>query len=157
MAIVGLIEWDGTDEAHDRGPTWKHADDIGAPLDLIVEPLDGTGGVRLCAMRRPDVHVGQHVLLGGIHQGDKLWHVRAELVGDHAPLGMGCRGVLLGVGGAGADEEGMEWHRDAKPHRPYFMSQHSAKASHQSVMTKLNRAPARRTSVVQCISLRGRA
>ncbi len=51
-------------------------------------------------VRGREVHVGQHVLLGGIHQGGELGHFRAELAGNLAPLGMGGRGVLLGVGGA---------------------------------------------------------
>jgi hypothetical protein len=56
--------------------------------------------MQLGPVRDGEVHVGQHALLGAVHQHGELQHLRAELVGKAAPLGMGRRGILLGAGGA---------------------------------------------------------
>ncbi len=48
-------------------------------------------------------HVGEHVLLGAIHQRGEFRHLRPDLGGDIAPLGA-CR--LRGVLGNGRGDEG---------------------------------------------------
>ena len=50
--FVVLLEQDGADEAGDGFLVGEDADDIGAPLDLADQPLDGVGGVQLGAMLR---------------------------------------------------------------------------------------------------------
>lgn len=80
------------------------ADNIGAALDFAIEALDGVGAVDLGAVLAREVHVGEHVMLGGIHQLGQLRHSRAELVGHSAPLGMG--GGRIGLGGGSADPGG---------------------------------------------------
>jgi site-specific DNA recombinase len=79
----------------------KDTDHVGAALDLAIEPLDRVGAVQLGPMRGGEVHVGEDVFLGGVHQGGELGHLGAELVGNGPPLGVGGGGILLGIGGAG--------------------------------------------------------
>jgi hypothetical protein len=49
--FVVLFEQDGTDETPDGGFVGEDADDLGAPLDLAVQPFDRIGGVQLGPMR----------------------------------------------------------------------------------------------------------
>ena len=44
--FVGLLEQDGTHEAGDGGLVGIDADELGAALNLAVEPLDGVGAVQ---------------------------------------------------------------------------------------------------------------
>ena len=99
--FVGLLEQDGADEPGDRGFIRKDADNIGAALDLTVEPLDGVGAVQLGAMLPREIYVGQDVMLGGVHERCELGHPRAQLVSHGAPLGV--RGRCVGLGERGAD------------------------------------------------------
>lgn len=55
-------------------------------------------------MLRREGHVGEDILLGGIHQPRELGDGRPQLVGDLAPLGFGGLGGFLGEGGG--DEGG---------------------------------------------------
>ncbi len=98
--LVGLLEEDGADEPNHGGLVGKDPDHVGAALDLAVETLDRVCGMQLGAVSGGEVHVGEHVLLGGVHQRGELRHLRAELVGDGAPLDVGGGCVLLGIGGA---------------------------------------------------------
>ncbi len=41
--FVVLFEQDSSDQAGDRLLVWEDADDLGAPLDLPVEPFDRVG------------------------------------------------------------------------------------------------------------------
>ena len=69
----------------------------------LISPLRRSIGLvlwNLARCSRWEVHVGEDVLLGGVHQGGQLRHLGAELVGHRAPLGVGGRGILLGIGGA---------------------------------------------------------
>jgi hypothetical protein len=43
-------------------------------------------------------HVGEHVGFALVHQGGPLGEGRPELIGDLAPLALGCLGVVLGEG-----------------------------------------------------------
>ena len=60
--------------------------------------------MQLGAMCRREVHVGENVVLGLVHEGRELRCLGPELVGDLAPLGASGLGVLLGEGGG--DEGG---------------------------------------------------
>lgn len=65
----------------------EDADDLGAPLDLAIEALDGVGAVKLGLV--------QYVFFGGVHELGELRYFRPDLVGDVAPLGAcGLRCVL---------------------------------------------------------------
>lgn len=97
--FVGLLEQGGPDETHDGGLVEEFADDIAAPLDLVIEPWDGVGGVQLGGCAAKKVQGGQHVLIDGIQEGGDLGPLRTEITCDGAPLGLHGRGVLLGVGG----------------------------------------------------------
>ena len=60
--------------------------------------------MQLGAMCRREVHVGENVVLGLVHEGRELRRLGPELVGDLAPLGLGAVCVVLGEGGG--DEGG---------------------------------------------------
>ena len=98
--FIGLLEEQRADEPDSGCFVRKDADDIGAALDLAVEALDRVGAVQLGPVFPGKVHEGQHILLGGIHQGGQPGHRGAELVGHFPPLGVGGRGIGLGIGGA---------------------------------------------------------
>ena len=65
----------------DRVLVWKDADDIGAPLDLAVEPFDGVGGMEFWPMGGGEAHIGEHVGFGLVHHGGELGDFGTELVG----------------------------------------------------------------------------
>jgi hypothetical protein len=47
-----------------------------------------------------EVHVGEDVLLGAIHQGRELWDLWPQLVGHRSPLPPGALRIGFRVGGA---------------------------------------------------------
>ena len=93
------LEQDCPDEAGDGGLVGKDADDIGAPLDLAVQSFERVGGMQLGPVSGREVHVGQHIGLGFVHEGGEFRQFGAQLVGDLAPLRLGRLGVLLCEGG----------------------------------------------------------
>src|ERR1044072_187234 len=97
MAISGKS--DSADESGDGGLVREDADDFGASLDLAVEAFERGGRVQLCSMLWREAHIGQPVFLGGIHEGGQLWDRRPELIGNLAPLDLGCIGGFLREGG----------------------------------------------------------
>ena len=98
--FVVLLQQQRADQADDGRFVWKDTDDVAAPLDLAVEPLQGVGRVDLGAMLGRELHVGQHVSLRFVHEGSQFRHTRAGLICDLAPLLFGGRRVVLGEGGA---------------------------------------------------------
>ena len=102
--FVGLLEEYGADQPDGgvdrlwRSTVREYADHVGAALDLAVEPLNRVRAVQLDPMRGGEVHVGEDVLLGGVHQGGELRDLGTDLVGDPAPLGVGGRRIGLGEG-----------------------------------------------------------
>ena len=52
-----------------RGLVREDPDDIGAALHLLVQALDRIGAVQLGAVLAGEGHVGQHVVLAGVHAG----------------------------------------------------------------------------------------
>ena len=59
-----------------------------------------------------EVHVGENIGLGIVHQGGEPWHAWSGLIGDLAPLLAGGFGIVLGEGGADPGGD------DACRHRP---------------------------------------
>ena len=102
--FIVLFEQDGADEAGDCGLVWEDADDLGAALDLAVEPLQRIGAVDLGPVILGKAHEGEDIGFGFVHQCGELGHLGPELIGDLAPLGSGHLGILLGEGGG--DEGG---------------------------------------------------
>ena len=47
---------------------------IGAALDLAIDPLDRVGAVELDAMLPGESRIGQHVCLGLVHDRSELGH-----------------------------------------------------------------------------------
>ena len=66
-------------------------DDIGPPLDLAVQALDGIRAVQLRPVLLGKGHAGEDALLGPVHEGRELGQLRAHLVRDLAPLRLGRR------------------------------------------------------------------
>jgi hypothetical protein len=62
---------------------------VGAALDFAVHPLEGVGASDLGPVLAGKVHVGQHVVARGVHEGAELWLLLAQRIGDDAPLGFG--------------------------------------------------------------------
>jgi hypothetical protein len=63
--------------------------------------------VDLGAVLARKVHVGEHVVLGGVHQFGQLGDLGAELVGDAAPLDVG--GGRIGFGESGPAQRQSGW------------------------------------------------
>jgi len=99
---VVLFQKDSADETGNRLFVGEDADNISTPLDLAIEPLDRIVAVQLRAVLGWEGHVGQHILLGAVHQGSEFWHGRAQLIGDATPLGL-C-GLWSFLGESGGDE-----------------------------------------------------
>ena len=95
-----MAEKDGADEPF----VGKDTDDVGAALDLGMEPFDRVCGVQFLAVLPGEAHEGEHIGLGLVHENCQLGHLGPELVGDLAPLDLRAVGVLLGEGGG--DEGG---------------------------------------------------
>lgn len=76
-------------QSHDGVVVGKDADDVGPTLDLLVDAFERIGGGDLGPMRPGDVHVGEHVLAGGVRPGRALRLLLAERVGDPVPPGQG--------------------------------------------------------------------
>ncbi len=66
--LVVLFEHQGADQACDGGFVGEDADRVGAPLDLLVEPFQRIGGMDLEPVRLWERLVGEHVVLGALHQ-----------------------------------------------------------------------------------------
>ncbi len=98
----------------------KMACHVGAPLDLLVQPLEGVGGVQLGAVAHGEGHVGQDIGLGVVHQRAELRPSGAELIGDVAP-GSGRGGVVglnEGLPDGGRDDGGLAA-RDVRERIPH--------------------------------------
>jgi hypothetical protein len=72
-----------------------NAHDVGAPLDLRVEPLERVGRVDLRPVRPREGHEGEHVALGLVHQHPEPGELAAQLIGHRSPLRPGRIGRLL--------------------------------------------------------------
>ena len=87
-----------------NGPT--SVDHACPALDLAVEAFQWIGAVQLHPVLGWEVHVGQHIRLGAVHQNGKLGQLRPELIGNGAPLPGGIHRIILreGRGDEGRDD-----------------------------------------------------
>jgi hypothetical protein len=69
---------DGADEADDGVVVGEHPDDVGAPLDLLVDPFERVGGPDLAPVRPGEGRVGGDVVLGVGEQLGGLGEVAFE-------------------------------------------------------------------------------
>ena len=78
-------------------------------LDLLVETLQGVGGVDLAPVLPGEGHEGQHVLFGLVHELGELRQALAQALGDLASLGDGALVILLheGRGDDGGDHRAL--------------------------------------------------
>jgi hypothetical protein len=72
--FIVLLHQDRADEADDS-VVGKDADDIGPPLDLAVEPLNGIGRADLVPMLFREGHEGEDVDLGLVGEGGELGEI----------------------------------------------------------------------------------
>lgn len=70
--VVVLLDEQRPHQAHDARLVGKNADDIGAPLDLLVQPLQRIRGVQRRAVRVRTRHERQHVVFRGIEHRREL-------------------------------------------------------------------------------------
>lgn len=66
------FEQQGSDEPDDGLIVWKDADHLGPALDLAVQAPDRVGAVKLGPVLFGEGHVGQHIMLGLVHDGGEL-------------------------------------------------------------------------------------
>ena len=83
---VVLFEQDRADQADDCLVVAEDTDDLGAALDLAVDPFDRVGRVQLDPMHPGEGNVCEDIGLGLVHDSGELGHLGADLVGDGAPL-----------------------------------------------------------------------
>ncbi len=57
LPLVVLLQEDGADKADNGRLVWEDADDVGPPLDLLVQALEGVGAVELGPVLRRKGHV----------------------------------------------------------------------------------------------------
>ena len=69
-------------------------------MDLLLTAPMVSRVIELGPVRGGQVHVGEHVLLGGVHQRGEPRYLGPQLVGYGVPLTVGSRGVLVGIDGA---------------------------------------------------------
>jgi hypothetical protein len=63
-----VLHESGADEPHDGLLFGEDADDIGSALDLLIQPLQRIRRMQLGSMLCGEGHVGEHVMLGLVHQ-----------------------------------------------------------------------------------------
>ena len=97
--LVVLLDQDGADQAQDGFVVGKDAHHVGAPLDLLVDPLQRIGGVDLRSMLPGEAHEGEHVGLRLVHELCRFFEPHPQAVGDLAPLSARRLDVLLDVSG----------------------------------------------------------
>nr|WP_246587992.1 hypothetical protein [Paracoccus bogoriensis] len=76
-----------------------NADDGGAALHLLAQPLDRVRAVKLGAVLAREEHQGQNVVLANVHQVGEPGPARAQFLGHLAPglSGMGAIGLVEGL------------------------------------------------------------
>jgi hypothetical protein len=73
------------DEPHDRVLVREDPDDVGSALDLLIQLLQRIRRMQLGSMLRGEGHVGEHVMLGPVHQPAELLEPGPQLIGDVPP------------------------------------------------------------------------
>jgi hypothetical protein len=87
LPLVVLLEQDRADQPDDRSFVGEDADDVGAALDLLVEPFERVGAVQFAAVLFGEVEIGQHIGFALVDERRELWPFRPQLVGDMAQHG----------------------------------------------------------------------
>jgi hypothetical protein len=87
-------------EAYERLFVGEDLHNIGAPLDLTVQPLDWVRGADLAPMAFREGHVGQHIVGCLVHQGGDAQEALAQAIGDTAPFFVRLFFLFLNEGGA---------------------------------------------------------
>ena len=92
------------DEPHDRVLVREDPDDVGSALDLLIQPLQRIRRMQLGSMLRGEGHVGEHVMLGLVHQPAEFLEPGPQLIGDVPPdlarrLAVGLDEGLVDSGG----------------------------------------------------------
>jgi hypothetical protein len=95
LVFIILLEQDRADQACDAVLVGEDADDIGPALHLLVQAFERIGAVQLDPVLFGEGHIGEHVVLGGIHAGAQLGPAAAQLIRDMTP-GLG-RGGMVGL------------------------------------------------------------
>ena len=72
LPLVVLLEQDGADQPDDGRLVREDADDIGPPLDLLVQPLQRVRAVQLGPVLDGKGHVGEHLVLSVVHECGEL-------------------------------------------------------------------------------------
>ena len=98
--LIILFEQQSTDEADDGSFVREDSDHVAASLDFAVEAFERIGAVDLGAVLDREVHIGQHVGLGVVHQRCQLGDTWSQLIGHLAPLLAGRLCIVLGKCGA---------------------------------------------------------
>jgi hypothetical protein len=101
LPFVGLNQ-NGAGEPVQSGPVREHADDAGAALDLLVQPLERVGGPDLLAV--PDMEGGEGGdVISGIPQDSlNLGELAAQDAGDGVELLGDMRRALARRGWCGS-------------------------------------------------------
>ena len=120
---IVLFEKHGADQADDGGLVREDADDVSAALDLLDQSFERVGAVQLGPVRCREGHVGEHVVLGVLHERGEPWEPRPQLVGDVAP-------EVAGGGPVGLDEDLADRPGDHGVVAPRDMAQHVAHEVH---------------------------
>lgn len=79
---------------------------MGPAFDLLVQPLQGVGGMDVQPVHSRELPMGRHVGLGLVYQFGGFGKARAELIGDLPPSNLGAGRIGLDEDPAyqGADE-----------------------------------------------------
>ena len=94
-----MLQQDGPDEPDDGLLVGENADHVRSPLHLFVQPFQRIGAVQLDPVLCREGHVGQHVVLGFVHEAGEFWPFAAKLVSDMPPglTGAGCVWLQKGL------------------------------------------------------------
>jgi hypothetical protein len=65
------------DEPDEGVVVWEDADDLGPPFDLAVEPFEAIGRVDLDSVLDGKAHIGEHIVLGLVHEGGEFGELRS--------------------------------------------------------------------------------
>ena len=108
----------------------EDADDIGSALDLLIQPLQRIRRMQLGSMLRGEGHVGEHVMLGLVHQPAEFLEPGPQLIGDVPPDL--ARRLAVGLDEGLADGGG-----DNRLLRLWHVGQRIAHEVHAGVVEKL--------------------
>ncbi len=101
------------------------ADDVGAPLHLLVQAFDGIGAVQPGAVLAGKGQTGQHVMLGLVPEVGQPGPARAQLIRRLAPglAGMGAAGLIECLADHGGDGSVLTA-RDMRESVPHPVTRH---------------------------------